>query len=91
VEGTAVTNWVRFLASEPRHDWGMKRDTYIDIVLEQAMPNASNEERLMVMAELWSLFDVVFSRLIEEERFDASAIKMVESDSRMELNSPPLL
>jgi hypothetical protein len=69
----------------------MKRDTYIDIVIDHAMPNASSEEHLIVMAELWSFFDVVFARLIEEERFDASATKMVESDSRMELNSPPLL
>lgn len=59
----------------------MDRDTYIDEVVERFIPNGSTDEKLAVMAEIWSMFDMLIARLELEERFDSLDSYMVESES----------
>jgi hypothetical protein len=59
----------------------MDRNTYIDEVVENFIPKATTDEKLAVMAEIWSLFDMLILRFEAEERFDSMSCDMVESES----------
>jgi hypothetical protein len=68
----------------------MDRDSYIDPVVEDYMPDASDSEKLAVMAEIWVYFDMLLERVDKRERFDSSRPNMIESDSHRPDATPPL-
>lgn len=67
----------------------MDRETYIAPIVEDYIPDASFEEKLALTQEFWALFDCLYSQAQPFDRFDSHPPKMVESDSRKELNSAP--
>lgn len=68
----------------------MDRDNYIDPVVEGYMPEASDGEKLAVMAEIWAYFDMLLERVEAKERFDSFGAHMVESDSHRTNDAHPL-
>ena len=76
-----MTNCLRGRRLRLRHNGRMERDTYIDEVVESLIPHGSTNEKLAVMAEIWSIFDMLISSLEREEKFDSFEPNMVESES----------
>ena len=66
----------------------MDRDSYIDPVVETHIPDATSDEKLAVMAEIWVFFDMLLERVEGRERFDSRPSQMVESES-LEITKQP--
>jgi hypothetical protein len=45
-----------------------ERDNYISPIVESLMPEATHEELLDATQNLWVIFDLMYSLLLEEEK-----------------------
>jgi hypothetical protein len=45
-----------------------ERDNYISPVIKTLRPEASDEELLSITQDLWVIFDLMYSLLLEEEK-----------------------